>query len=388
MESRILNIVCVMGALAMALGGVTACGKISSVDTGTGTTTSTGTATNPIVGPTVTPLPTGTGAGNGTPTSGSGTYFSVNLVPSTSYTYKIHNSTDTTTFTTPCQIAMGATNPSNDQMCIIEGMELDQYTHGVSFSYNLPPGMCSYYSWMPYYYYAFQPGDGSAVIHIDIDKNGDVGTDPGNTGVDTGPVTSSNAAVTVSGSTPVCAYDYSPQGPNCCTGDYTVITRTWSTTGTNPGYTTVTSSGSFGGNQASCLSGPAVASQPKSPSGFPIATLQEVIGTGIANAYTVAAPIALEKHSDVYLANYFSGGIAPTPVVQPYYELQCLDPAQELVARLRIMVRKWDTAAEFAKNGAGNPNLAGNEPPPFGTFPNDDFEAWSEFANTYPGASE
>jgi hypothetical protein len=66
------------------------------------------------------------------------------------------------------------------------------------------------------------------------------------------------------------------------------------------------------------------------------------------------------------------------------YEFQCLDTAKEIKNRIRLMIREWNTDADFVEGG--DPDAGGAE----GSFPaepNNDYLDWNDFGDTYPASN-
>jgi hypothetical protein len=317
--------------------------------------------------------------------------FYVRHVTSPNYTYVTHKGT--TEFATACVASAGEALD-----CITEAEETDLFFNGITFQYNLPSTLCTYLSFRPYYYYADRGGIGPANIQYDIDSTGAIGLDPANTGTITAPATGIDCM------TSPYKFDHStevPPGPNCCEGSYTKIVRTWDATAINyvigaPITTT------WGGLRGSCLDGPAVATQPKNDSGFPLSDLRYVGGVGLNQVYTVAAPISGARASNVYASNYFESADHPaTPHVgwpagaviggaddpTMFYEWSCLDAASEVKARIRIQVREWNTKAAFdlRESAPTDHSLTGTESSPFGAYQFNDYNDWKDLGNSFPG---
>jgi hypothetical protein len=309
--------------------------------------------------------------------------FYVQHVASTNYTYVTHKGS--TTFSTPCVAALGEL-----ASCYVEGEELDLYMQGIQLQYNVPSTMCEYFEVAPYWYFTYQPGVGPANITVDTDKNGNVGSDPGNTGTVTGPI-------------PTCSFDYTPtSGPNCCLGTFTETDRTYNTTTNSYQTTGTTFSNPWGGNVGTCINGPAVATQPKqATTNLPVPVDFLVSNIGTNNIYTVASPSSFLFGSDIYVANFwdassFGGGMPPalstqagiTPV--PFYDFICKDRADEYLAEIQLYVRKWGTDSNF-QNMATNPagyNVTGFEAAPWNTHLLDDFKNWDDVGAVFPETNQ
>src|SRR5690606_37820544 len=157
---------------------------------------------------------------------------------------------------------------------IVEVEELDLYFHGLQLQYNIPSTMCTYLIRVPYYYYGLEPGVGPTTVQVDTDSAGAVGIDTNNDG------TVDSAADTI------CDYDYSAAGgPNCCTGTYFKVARTWDA---DAGvYTASSSQNEWGGAWSNCLDGPAMDTQSLNTGGYPTFPIAYVAGTGINDVYEI-----------------------------------------------------------------------------------------------------
>jgi hypothetical protein len=253
---------------------------------------------------------------------------------------------------------------------------LDLYFHGAALELNVPASMCSYIKVMPYYYYKKESGDGPTTGHVWIPDA---------------------AAVPPAGSDTKCVYDYSSTGGtdgNCCTGTYTKITHTWDATAV--AWSTANSDASWGGSKFECLSGPAKETQkPSGVDGIYLPTVTYIEGQGMNHVYPIQAPYFKGLSSNVYVSNFYyasqHSGSAPTAIVQPYYEYQCLDRSEEVQARIRILIREWNLNSEWALGATGNPDTTGNESSPFTFLPKNDYKDWLDFqlsSVTYPGGAE
>jgi hypothetical protein len=395
--------------------GLVACGNQAinkSVTTATGTSTGTGT--------TGTGIGTGTGVtSNGGVTCGSDN-FCVNVVPPTDTTMILHQDGS---YTTPCIVTAGS-----DTACILDADELDLYDQGLNMTYNVPPGMCAYFQMQPYFYYQYQPGKGPTAVQLIVNSTtGAVSETDSGDGYPNAALVAAAGAANVSQvgvrqpatNPPTCTADYTLiGGPNCCYGTYnlTVITN---------GIAAV-SSPSWGGNPNNCLVGPAMDSQilfqglpGNVENGYPIATLKALDGTPVSGAYAVKSPYAKNFSTNAYISNFWQSGTtgsypmsgAPNAMLgpglptnvdvtgcgagtfcsgNPWYEFDCLDAAEDVTARIRVMVRSWSSNINFAQFVAtqnstpanGSYNLYGPEPFPFGDQPILDRETWVTPANS------
>ena len=66
---------------------------------------------------------------------------------------------------------------------------------------------------------------------------------------------------------------------------------------------------------------------------------------------------------------------------QPTYVQQCLDHAEEELARIDFIVREWNTEDEFDLAETGNPDQEGAEPE--SNSPLNDLQDWSDVGDTF-----
>jgi hypothetical protein len=237
-------------------------------------------------------------------------------------------------------------------------------------------------------------------------------------------VASTRAAFNAAGD-PKCSFDYtnpdaSLSGPNCCTGEYSLETRSWDVElnagaggyKPNPPQTV-----KWGGQFSNCLAGPAMKSQPKDSSGYPYALDYYTLAAGKNEIYTVdqlsSSGGAPNLRSSVYAANFFNiadhGAALPPPLntqdgvsgsaPNPYYNFYCLDRADEIVAKIRIMVRDWNRLSDHTTYSAGGAEATleaasnfntGTEPINDDYAPDlyNDYKDWLDFGLTYPGRNQ
>jgi hypothetical protein len=363
---------------------------------------------------------TNTGIGNGggttTPVTSNGGVecgpdnYCINVIPPQNTTMVLHQDGD---YSQPCIVL-----PGTDTACILEAQELDLYGQGMELSYNVPAGMCPYFSYQPYFYYQYQPGKGPTAVTIyDNEDLGTITASPSPIGIPDADSANTQQVIVSQpySTTPVCSTDYTAVGgPNCCYGQYLLTV----TTTVNGDTTSSITSQEWGGNPNNCLTGPAIDTQILTQgtgyltTGYPLASIYALDGNSISGTYTVKPPIKRLDHSNAYIANYWqsatigsypqSGAPNAMQVPQitngrvyfnnpnPWYEFDCLDPAQDVIARIRVMVRSWSSNAQFAQmvatqNGTptnGTYNLYGSEPTPFGDQPILDRETWVDPANS------
>jgi hypothetical protein len=288
--------------------------------------------------------------------------FYVKVIPNSRYAYKVHAAGTTST---PC--TANSTPGTNDIGCMVEAMELDLVFNGATLQYNVPSSMCSYLIFTPYYYFYKESSPGPVAVHYRIPQSG-AGTIVSQVDGSGNPTTTAYSSGTSIG----CVYDYTTvEGPNCCTGSYTLTKDTE----TDPGvWETEVSIVPWGGKAANCLAGPAMDTQPKSKSGYPKSDIIYVEGTGLNKSYEIKSPLDVNRGIH-YVANYFNtadhadvGGLpvamqAPGSVgtsivpavagTSPYYEFLCVDRAFEVISRIQVSIQEWNTKAQFDLFGSG-----------------------------------
>jgi hypothetical protein len=324
--------------------------------------------------------------------------------------YITHKRTNTTTdpytdYNKTCSVDPSVLGTSSALIdCMVETDELEFVFKGLSLAYNVPSTMCEYFRVRPYSFWNYQPGfdsttNGATAVSYTLDLTGKI----------TGSVTATPAgtAVVNSDNTGVrCKYDYSQDsdpGPNCCEGTYSLtVTQQVDSDGNGvPDSTTVTSSSpKWTGKKSACLSGPAMATQQKSASGWPLNDLYFVSGKGINKAY-VASNNGF--YNSLAGANFYKPSPATVPVALSKwasftpsltYDFECLDRDDEILARIRVTVREWNKKAELDKYRVGT---SGADPDTSGSESNgsgddyEDREDWNSVASsntTFPSHVE
>jgi hypothetical protein len=283
--------------------------------------------------------------------------FNVKVNPPTGVDYYIHKSGD---FDSSCSVAANETSYANqDITCIVEVEELTGAANGIKMVLNSQPGMCKYVWHYPFFYFGEDYGQGPTAVVANFDAAGNFSA----AAVAAGPVSSITGAGTFGPDGSVrCNYDYSTdEGPDCCYGDYTLrtITPTSDTTETK----------SWTGKPGNCVSGSGGVTAPRyTPTNMPLGYYypskvgyNEEFDTGKTK---IINPI----DSSLFYANYYSGAapaafkLAGTYPGNPYYTWMCLDDASEIVARIRVQIREWNSAAEFELEASGDPDATGAEP--------------------------
>ncbi len=307
----------------------------------------------------------------------------------------------TTNLTTECRIETSDTGDDRDIFCIAEIEELDLFFSDLTLQYHVPPSMCSYVRFVPYHFWAYEPGAGPTATSHEVLSNGTI-----------------NDVLNTSNGVPQCDYKYE-DGPNCCTGEFAQTITTYNTDGT---FETDTTNQEWGGNPASCLSGPALSPEWQGyigDDGYPQARLEYVEGVGFNNTFKITGAIRSKFGSDqlfrnnVWAANFYNPTDHPAASGNGYvlgsndgdrpvalripdtvtgldiympedsYILSCLDRADEVLARIRLMIRDWNDAEIVS---GGNPDDTGTDP----GFPDDslnDRYDWLDIGAFYPASN-
>lgn len=215
-----------------------------------------------------------------------------------------------------------------------------------------------------------------------------------------------------------------------------VLTRPFNVTNANTGLTgfavavtngqvvtaTTTTTTSFGGKFSNCLQGPAMKTQSFDDEGFPITQIEDVDGVGKNAVYSVGRGLAMERGSNIWSANFYTSGdhaggkpkgmstLTASPNLLPawavaneHYEFLCFDRSEEVLARIRVKVREWnssplfvnyrdsvtgtysvnDTQSTDASNCAGSysssPSCSDNA-----SYPINDYLDWKDYGSTFP----
>lgn len=313
----------------------------------------------------------------------------------------LHKMSKDASFDTACSIPPTATS-SQDIICRIDAMEGDFFFHGANINFNVPPEICKYTAVEPSYYYDWEIGRGPKSIELDIFTTGGVNTitsctvtEEDNVTQTTGCDTTSHLEVTFGTELADmrCRYDHTDdKGPNCCLGKYT-LTRNIT------GETTKVSVEEleWGGKAGACISGPGALSwSDKTSDGFP-KTLVYFSEDGVNESWKINDPLGKELGSNLSLANHFgalnhshNGFVSGTSSTAPYayapiddrdgslgltsgfrslpeyHTLLCMDSSWEIIHRIRLQIREWNTLegylAYVTSNGVtANPDTYGLE---------------------------
>lgn len=281
-------------------------------------------------------------------------------------------------FSSACRVPPGAGGAAADLFCILEIEELDLYFHDIGIRVHVPSDACSYLREKPYSYYSHEPGNGPARVEYEVLANGQI-----------------RDVLNSSNGLPLCRFDYgNVNGPNCCIGKYQRVVRTHHGDGSS---TVATSEEDWGGSVSGCLAGPAMDFGLLDPKGFPLSTISYVRGTGVAKTYPIMSGLARAETHNVYGSNFYNpkdhDGGRPLALRKPRYlqpkdqylpndtyNFECLDGSERVTARIRLMVREWNSSMEEG----GDPDRSG----PDSDFPDleiNDRLDWKDIGEAFPG---
>jgi hypothetical protein len=356
-----------------------------------------------------------------------------------------------------CSADPDGTNAEKDIFCVIHADELDLAYHGITLMVNAPSDKCEYLGFRPHAYYNSQPGTNSSVVSICKVDGQIVGMMVGTTTV-TGSVSmattnggcryagtpDANSApvggvltytalqaaaqdlgVWLDGDTPKCIYDYASRfgsnsgAPNCCEGIYRIDIYDWASGETaadadTPTFTTGQNT-EWSGHNYSCVQGPGTRVGDKD-GGYPLMTIEHVNETNLTHEYKIDRQRSnMITDYDFEMGNYFSstdqsnqatwgtkisnlfgtGLITPyDTALDPFYTVLCLNRDDEIQARIRVMIRKWNEKPELtdflADYSNGDPDSgddysdpANYEDPPFDDDPINDHRDFDDFNANY-----
>lgn len=231
--------------------------------------------------------------------------------------------------------------------CTYDISELDLYGSGLSFELFVPDNSCDFLVYDFYIYEAWEVGEGPVDVSYTIDKNGQI-TDTVNYE-----------------SAPACPYNYQlidEQFPNCCTGFYTLtVNNEASGEVTKEKY-------AWDGNVADCYDGAGFADPEfeEDPLGFPLAKIVPLYGDSFSKRFDWGS-ISDRYFSNIPLANYYDpsdhDGTMPAGFTgehaREFYSFRCYDSAEELLAKIELVVREWNEESELLSDG--DPNTTGTE---------------------------
>ncbi len=318
-----------------------------------------------------------------------------------------------------------------DIWCQIHVDELDMVYHGATLVMNAPE-VCEYVAWEPHWYWNMEAGVGPTATRVQIDGTGAL-----NAASATGSLAGAayaNAAIgaasesRITGDNTVgCIYDYSYINgfPNCCTGEYVKTTCKEEDPDNNPGvYTCASADASWGGELSNCIKGPGARNNEAASTGFPVFWYEQIEENNEQYEYKIERERAewITRFS-FEMANYFSaadqrdtaawdavGAFAVPPDLttstatdhygannffygRPFYTALCLDRDDEILARIRVSIREWNTKDEltaFFADETVDPDQYDDftdpdnqEDTPFGPAPYNDRRDFDDYVNDW-----
>ena len=250
-----------------------------------------------------------------------------------------------------CVVATGGTFTDYQQLtCYIEVKELDLYAS--SFEFSLEGSGCDYVAWNHFMYEAWEVGIGETEVYYEIDVDGSI----------------LNEQNSYEGRA-YCPYNYyfwNVDAPNCCVGEYnlTIYDHRTDETESYKGL-------SWDGRPSQCYSGAAFIDPDAifSDDGWPMAHIVLTNGEYYTTNFAWD-PLSTNFFTNVNLANHFVAADHDDKMpaghagqyAQTTYAAQCLDHAEEELARIDVIVREWNEEAEFLLEETGDPETEGTEP--------------------------
>ncbi len=170
---------------------------------------------------------------------------------------------------------------------------------------------------------------------------------------------------------------------NCCLGDYRLFNSE----------NQASEEKEWGGNIENCIGGLArIEWSSFNDTGFPITSIRQSASRGVRDQYTLYPLIDKVKGRQTFpTANFFKnierdkkttdlpafykanegnkdgcGKGRPCPKGHPFLTWSCFDKAKEVRHRIHLLIREWNTIAEFtkfkeSKGGRGDPDITGDE---------------------------
>lgn len=342
--------------------------------------------------------------------------------PEDVYSYYLHEQSKPFSadncFVDPSNASLTGTSGVNDLYCYFDVAEYDLYFNGVTFVFNAPSSMCQYTTLKPYDFYDYRAGyfnPPTATVHLGV-GGGLISAVPGLGGAAGLPYNANFTSMS-------CPFDYSAGGgPNCCVGSYEIDVTQDAATGP-PTQTVVKAN--FGGSISNCILGPGK-DFAVDVNGFPEGVVYRTLSNGQSLKYTVVPAANSPGKSgkgystNVYLANFWDPSLAvfgsgsstfPAPVanwptaltgtlpaagtvglnymtaapnLDPYYTYSCRDQAGDILARMRIMIRSWDTVANFTATSNPYTNPLTLQPGFNKSF--HDAGVWEDYGTNYPNS--
>ena len=297
---------------------------------------------------------------------------------------------------TDCKISVNNESATEDLFCILDIMEGDLWLHKINLKYNVPPGMCSYLTFLPHWHYNKQAGPGPTTIwacEIETNRRYTVNEE---TNRETILSITYEKKFNLSDPTnrkPADDPDY--KGPGlcddkfqkeetdlcpyeCCYGKYRVIGSESDNEDKDKDWDGV----------QDCIGGLAKLSKPTgfdgdlfSKDGFPVTVIAESGSKRVDGSYTLPPLFkSIDQNDRVSFptANFFKAieddkettnipafyRSPNSPTGHPFITWGCLDNAKETKHRIHLLIREWNTQEEFMdfkEKGRGDPDTNGSE---------------------------
>ena len=288
---------------------------------------------------------------------------------------------------TDCKIPIDQES-SEDIFCMLEKIEGDLWAHPTPIEYNVPPGMCDYLAFQAPWHFNQNAGDGPENIYKceRIINEGLENQETEDEYCLTSDCTNCSEEIE-----DLCGYDLSDADEdlaNCCIGDYRVLGED-------------NSDGSWGEDLTQCLGGLGrVNWNERDDLGIPLTLVTSAERDGLIDTYEIPSIESFYDGGDLIrsglrisgpsftVANYYDGiedfnldnlpklysttspqrgGGSPLQFKgYPYFTWGCLDNGHEVIHRIHLIIREWNTEEEFTKfvesNGSrGDPDIGGTE---------------------------
>ncbi|MDX9731221.1 MAG: hypothetical protein RBT63_05570 [Bdellovibrionales bacterium] len=301
-----------------------------------------------------------------------------------------------------CEVPLSTTGTPSSIQCMLNIMEYDLWYHGYEIEISVPKGVCEFTVERPMHYYRAMPGRGPQVVQLEtMDGSITSCTVDGVAGsIGSGLCRSAEASVGGDGRVK-CAYDYTEiigtgPGPNCCTGQGTLV---WKEERTNlaggGGPPTIvenhTRTLDYGGTTSSCLESPQefVEGWLKLASGRASSIVTTMGGAAYVKSVKMPSSLTLMSGGTrvSYFSNFLTGGFhgwteyaldadawdtnrvvprmfAPIADYGPTgdgvtnasplseasdgsTEIACMGPAGETKHLIRLYVNEWNTIEDY-----------------------------------------
>ena len=292
-----------------------------------------------------------------------------------------------------CKIAKNEQDSTEDLYCMFEVLEGDLFLHQIEFEYNVPAGMCDYFSFQTHWHYNKTAGPGPAAVceswrpgeekdspPVPVFYPGKCDSRDGENHYTSRPDRRENIKE-------LCN-DYIPQdekdAKHCCLGTYKLYK--YGTNNEDP------KEASWGGDMRGCIGGLGrVAWEYFTADGFPQVLIRNAT-SGLRAKYEIPAIIEIldkrvkdsgiiDRKKSFVTANHWIGIEDNTdrpsfyqadpslstqllPEGHPYISFACEDKGREVKHRIHLIIREWNTRAEFEEfksGGTGDPDVAEKE---------------------------